>query len=352
MNHISSVDNVLARQKLLLSFQDRNDINEEIHGVQSMACEETPELIEDSLRLLFIELQNLSSHFQTIYQQACVDVMAEDQFDDNLFSGHEIPSVASNISPCYVKSRNFQLAFLRCEFFDAKKAALRFSKYLELVYDLFGEEALRRPLRVDDFRSKEEIEVLDAGFQQLLPFRDRCGRRVLFIHGDMNLPSSSLMDRSILSKGPAMKVLLYLWSVLIEDERSQRRGLVIVFWPRYIDHSIPQISEQATEPTFARTSGSKKKGNPKRNSRKPRKFNRGTEDDKRRLSTLVPDANARSTGIRFFDAVPVRICAIHVCLHDAPFLRLVRNMTLFLLGENLRNRMKSHDGKKTKPMDH
>lgn len=366
-----NIDDVLAKQVYLLSLQDRNDISEEIHGVGSMACEETPDLIEDSLRLLFIELHNLPPQYKSIYQLAStsarigkaatstnninnegfdhlvenMDTSSEDQFDDDLFSDQEIPPVVSIISSCYVKSQNFLLAFLRCEFFDAKKAAMRLVKYLELVYDLFGEEALRRPLRVDDFRSKEEIEVLDAGNQQLLPFRDRCGRRVLFMHGDMNLPSSSLMARSVLSKGPAMKVLLYLWSVLLEDVEAQRRGLVIVFWPRYIDHRAEENgSKQETDARSVRSRGRKNKGNLKRTIRKPRKFNQGPEDDASRLITLVPDANSTSTGMRFFEAVPVRTCAIHLCLPNLPFLRLIRSFALFILGENFRTRVKSHDG--------
>eukprot|EP00531_Pseudo-nitzschia_arenysensis_P018551 CAMPEP_0116123638 /NCGR_PEP_ID=MMETSP0329-20121206/4852_1 /TAXON_ID=697910 /ORGANISM="Pseudo-nitzschia arenysensis, Strain B593" /LENGTH=593 /DNA_ID=CAMNT_0003617561 /DNA_START=203 /DNA_END=1984 /DNA_ORIENTATION=+ len=368
--HLNVSDDVLAKQFYSLPFQNRNDINEEIHGVQSMAREETPALLENSLRQLSDELQNLPPHYRTIYQRAShprinisatrnndnenqsfenlvenVDEETRDRTDAEFFSEQEIPPVFSSTAPCYVKSENFQLAFLRCELFDAKKAAMRMTKYLELVSDLYGEEALRRPLRIDDFKSKEEIDVLNAGFQQLLPFRDRSGRRVLFVHGDFTLPSSSLLSRSVLHKGPAMKVLLYLWSVLIEDVEAQRQGLVVIFWPRYNDNSNTKtVLEEDTSPSPVRKSVKKKKGNPKRASRKQRKSNQSTDYDSNQLSTLVPDSNSRSIGMGFFEAVPVRFCAFHLCMPDIPFLRIVRHVMLLILGENYRTRIKTHQG--------
>jgi len=348
-------DDFLAKQFHSMHFQDRNDINEEIHGVRSMACEETTELIEGSLKLLAIELQNLPLRYKSIYRKA--SSMGENTNNNNSNgsledlvkeNGEEIDGHLEAVSPpsCYVKSRNFQLAFLRCEFFNANKAAMRLAKYLELAYDLNGEEALRRPLRIDDFTSKEEEEIINAGHQQLLPFRDKSGRRVLAIHGDLGLPSDSLLARSILTKGPAMKLLLYLWSVLIEDVESQRNGLVVVFWPRYMDHhTTEKKSEQdatatATSPLMTKR---KKKGYAKRAKRKLRKFtNHGdTDDDGNKLLALFPDADSRSTGMRFFEAVPIRVCAMHVCLPDTPFFLMVRHILILILGETFRMRVKT-----------
>jgi hypothetical protein len=355
-----------------MHFQDRNEINEEIHGVRSMACEETTELIEGSLKLLAIELQNLPLRFKRIYKKAsCMgentsnnnsngnfeDLVKENgkeidgHFDNNYFSYKAVSPPS-----CYVKSRNFQLAFLRCEFFNANKAAMRMAKYLELAYDLNGEEALRRPLRIDDFTSKEEEEIINAGHQQLLPFRDRSGRRVLAIHGDLSLPSDSLLARSVLAKGPAMKLLLYLWSVLIEDVESQRNGLVVVFWPLYMDHhTTVKQSEQdadatATSPLITKR---KKRGYAKRTKRKLRKFtNHGdTDDDGNELSALVPDANSRSTGMRFFEAIPIRVCAIHFCLPDTPFFLMIRHILILILGETFRTRVKTLQGKSSQTTD-
>eukprot|EP00534_Pseudo-nitzschia_fraudulenta_P000842 CAMPEP_0201128452 /NCGR_PEP_ID=MMETSP0850-20130426/33859_1 /ASSEMBLY_ACC=CAM_ASM_000622 /TAXON_ID=183588 /ORGANISM="Pseudo-nitzschia fraudulenta, Strain WWA7" /LENGTH=389 /DNA_ID=CAMNT_0047397643 /DNA_START=331 /DNA_END=1500 /DNA_ORIENTATION=+ len=322
----------VAKQFYSLSFQDRNNINEEIHGVKSMACEETPELIEESLMLLAKELQNLPVRYKCIYEMA-PPVKCTNCDDDSS-------------SACYVKSQNFQLAFLRCEQFDSKKAALRLAKFLELAYELYGEEAWRRPLRIDDFKTREEIELFNAGHQQLLPFRDKSGRRVLAVHGDLNLPTSSLMSRSVMSKGPAMKLLLYLWSVLIEDVSAQQKGVVIVFWPRYVDRSIKQShpQEQGDLDTPEVRSRKKKRGTKKLAKRKKRKYcySNGWNTDSKNF--MIPDGGSRSIGIQFFEAVPIRACAIHLCLPDTPFCRMIRHVAMLIVGHKYRTRVKTHQG--------
>ena len=69
------------------------------------------------------------------------------------------------------------MRFLRCELFDVRKAAQRMLKFLDIALELFGEDALRRPIRLSDF-SKEEMRYLKKGRYQVLPNRDRSGRRI------------------------------------------------------------------------------------------------------------------------------------------------------------------------------
>jgi len=225
--------------------------------------------------------------------------------------------------------------------FNAKKAAIRLAKYLELAYELYGEEALRRPLRIDDLNSKEEIEVMNAGHTQLLPFRDRSGRRILAIHGDLSSSTTSLLSRSALSKGPAMKVLLYLWSTLMEDVDAQRKGLVLVFWPRHVDRHITQSHLQQDEATNTTMRTKKKNKNTKRMKRKTNEFKYNNSNAE---SALVPDADSSSMGKRFFEAIPIRMCSFHFCLPDTPFFRMIRHIFLLILGENYRTRVKAHQG--------
>ena len=59
----------------------------------------------------------------------------------------------------YITSNEFRLKFLRCEFFDITKACIRYCKNLNLVYELFGDVALLRPLQINDL-SKREIQHL------------------------------------------------------------------------------------------------------------------------------------------------------------------------------------------------
>ena len=84
----------------------------------------------------------------------------------------------------FVNNENFRLRFLRCELFDVQKAVSRFVEYSTLSYELFGDIALKRPIRLGDL-SKLEIKFVRQGFYQMLPYPDRAGRRVIFLLGGM-----------------------------------------------------------------------------------------------------------------------------------------------------------------------
>mmetsp|Transcript_26814 Transcript_26814/g.62675 ORF Transcript_26814/g.62675 Transcript_26814/m.62675 type:complete len:446 (+) Transcript_26814:626-1963(+) len=231
---------------------------------------------------------------------------------------------------------------------------MRLGMYLDLAVEVYGEEALRRPLRIEDLNSREELEVLSGGHQQLLPFRDKSGRRVLALHSDFNLPPSSLLARSVLSRGPAMKLVLYLWSVLMEDVEAQRSGLVVVFWPRYVNHRVglehleegkrdKEVTTSNENNTDSERNGTKQKRD-KLKSRKQKKKRVKKQDSTNTFNVTPPDAESNSLGEIFFQAVPVRICSIHCCFPDTPFFRMIRYFFLFILGDNFRTRMKTHQG--------
>jgi hypothetical protein len=350
-SEFDNTDHAIARDFYSLSFQDRNDINEEVHGVQSMAQEETPELIEESLRMLSIELRNLPLCHKHIYEQALnmrrmhMNGKSNGNGEDN-FSSSSINDDEYDNDGCYVETRDFQLMFLRCELFNPKKAAIRLVTYLELAYETYGEVALRRPLRIDDLQSTEEIDVLKSGHHQLLPFRDRSGRRVLALHRDLSLPSASVLSQSVLSSGPGMKLMLYLWTVLAEDIESQRKGLVVVIWPRYTNTNNTSNSTTTTSSSNSSISDSHSYGIKNNNDTSKRikrklKFN---NYNNKNINAPVPNADARSMGKRFFQAIPVRVCSLHVCFPDTPFFHMIRHILILIVGESLRTRVKLHSG--------
>ena len=53
------IETVLTHELMKMSVQDRELIQEEIHGVRSLAVEETPEFLEQSLDLLQWELDQV-----------------------------------------------------------------------------------------------------------------------------------------------------------------------------------------------------------------------------------------------------------------------------------------------------
>ena len=154
-------EHTFSNSLLKLSFEDRNTIMEEIHGVTCLAPNETPELLQTAFRSLDDELNTIAEKkaFNLAQQQT---------------------SVVADVPYCYVNTTEFRLRFLRAELFQTKKAAERMVNYLALLYETFGLVALRRPIRFSDL-TKVEHEFLRGGDYQLLPYRDRSGRRVACI---------------------------------------------------------------------------------------------------------------------------------------------------------------------------
>lgn len=179
---VRQADDLRIKELNRLSFEDRNAINEEIHGVSCLAPEETPELLEQSLRALELSL----------------DRMITDP--PSLKSAYNLV----RNSDSYVNERNFRLRFLRSELFDEEKAALRIIKYLDVVLAVSGEDALRTRFLLDHF-TKEEMKIIRSGCIQLLPYRDRAGRPVLAFVGEMNLSSDKALKVSFVY---AMKPIL------------------------------------------------------------------------------------------------------------------------------------------------
>ena len=96
--------------------------------------------------------------------------------------------VYDQLSPSsYLHTQEWRLKFLRSELYDCKLAAERLVRFTEYMYREYDLEVLERPLRLSDLeskgpRGKEVIESFKSGHTQLLPFRDRSGRRVFTSH--------------------------------------------------------------------------------------------------------------------------------------------------------------------------
>lgn len=161
-------DSLLSKELMKLTFSDRNNITEEMHGVQSLSIDESPEIVDAALTQLQYEIDNLSPSEKEAY------------------------SVAQTLPVTYVNDSAFRLRFLRADLFDAREAAKRMCGYLNIIFTLFGMEVLKRPLRSTDFKGKEEKNLLKSGIVQLLPYRDRSGRRVVVILSDIMSQNSRM----------------------------------------------------------------------------------------------------------------------------------------------------------------
>jgi hypothetical protein len=145
------VDAMLAAELNQMTFQEREKINEELHGVDNI-IDETEELVTRSLQEMDFAIPLLPNNY--IYYRA------------------------KNINSRYVEDPSFRLMFLRSDYFNPQLAAKRLIKFLENKVRFFGEETLARPIYLSDLNN-DDMNFLKSGSLQLIPARDRSGRVIL-----------------------------------------------------------------------------------------------------------------------------------------------------------------------------
>jgi hypothetical protein len=139
---------MVAAELTEMTFQEREKVYEELHGVDKVT-HETESMLAMTLTAMELALQQMPN--RSIYDKA------------------------KRIDPRYVEDRSFRLMFLRSEYYNAEKAASRLLTFLEQKENFFGEETLARPVYLSDL-NKDDIAVLKSGILQLIPVRDRSGR--------------------------------------------------------------------------------------------------------------------------------------------------------------------------------
>jgi len=243
----SDMDHILSKGLMALSITERNALTDEIHGVGMVAPKETPELLTAALLELDSEVRRIS--------------------DDDLLKAAYLKS--QEFEETYVNTRDFRLRFLRCDLFDAKKAAIRMLKFLDLMAYLFGTEVLVKPVQTTNM-SVEEMKIIRSGPVQVLPYRDRSGRPVVAWVDDFGCQMGTPETRA--------KLCMYLlWSVG-DDVESQQKGLIHITWP----------------------------GNGK-------------------IEASLPKVNELSIMTKLMESAPIRICACHFFLPDKPHFHMLRN---------------------------
>lgn len=269
--NVENVDKLMAREIDRLSLRDRNALFEEIHGVSNMAIEETPELVEYSLRSFEIELEKINPDSRIAYDSIA------NQF-------------LNNAARRIVTSRAFRLRFLRCVFFNPSEAALRMVNFFELLYALYGREHVLSFDETMDFfiDGKGDQIAFRTGLLQLLPFRDRSGRKILIM----------VLDALEIEGKTRLKIFLYMIFVAGQDAETQRNGVVMLFWPGCKEFRLPTSSHM----------------------------------------------NLVSRSLR---GMPTRFASFHFCFSDSPFFQMTRILlTLTLSRGKGVTRVKVHIGER------
>ena len=165
-------DVVVASDLNKMTAEQRDVVFDDVHGVRSLRAEESiPNKLLDAIEQMSIAIDKIEP--KAAFNNAR-------QLD----------------SQYVLRDKQFRVRFLRAEEFDVQKAAQRFINYLEFYHELFGVVALMRPIYFDDL-NKDEQCILKGGCEQLLPCRDRTGRRILCRIGNMKDPEEAQITPSV-----------------------------------------------------------------------------------------------------------------------------------------------------------
>ena len=146
-------DPFFAEELNRLTFDERNEVLNDLHGVSDVN-NENPEYVRNAIRLLLDALDRIPMTEKTAY------LIALDQ------------------NPNYVHDEKFLLMFLRADRFNVDAAALRVTAFLENKMQLFGKDKLGREITYSDL-TPDDLAVLESGYAQISPGRDRAGRAIL-----------------------------------------------------------------------------------------------------------------------------------------------------------------------------
>ena len=293
---LHDVETVIAQQLNQMSVQEREHVQEEIHGIHgwqhgtgssSISTDHVSQHPDPSPHS---HSQNDDGEDQTgdllQWMQTAIDEIHK-RANRTASSKASAYSVAVEHGFQYVHSVDFRIKFLRAEQDPAcsaqtqrqvaDRAALRYLLYLDLLYQFFGLEALRRPLSLAHDFTEEDLAFMKEGQMQIWPSRDRANRRIasiIVMSGQTYPPMETrvsdrgvgalrgipciiaacvcscrpLTPASLVTEPPYPKPVgkqirsyIYCWSVIANDELSQKRGYVGIV---YFDPSMSVVFSQ------------------------------------------------------------------------------------------------------------
>ena len=245
---ITDVDIDQVNKDLMqLSVKERNIIYDEIHGVESLVDEETPEFVASSLSKFKFHVDLLkeryagsstshntttttststttsavlssSDHGSTsddggvssgsgpmyseddanstadgVSSSGDVTTSKKDEEEDGIRVGIEAYNKAcflapsmycfENVSTMTQMSKDFYMMFLRSTKYDPQKSAVKLIKHFQFKKQLFGMEKVANDITMDDLNDDDKA-ALYSGYHIVLPKRDNAGRFVLFINAN------------------------------------------------------------------------------------------------------------------------------------------------------------------------
>jgi len=324
------VDRLLVGELNQLSVTDRERVSEEVHGVSSTniytddVLKECLSSMQKELDKHYYDLEHPDQDFgNSVHStnESVTNAIEQNPHRSNegvvtssfgckrnidantlLLNDHSSSASASSLSSpsslcsAYREARsknstmisdvNFRRGFLFAEDFDPKKAALRLMRYLDLIHGLFEtSDVLFRPIFIEDL-DIEAREQLFMGPIQVSPERDSSGRRIFVYLRDM-CPKT-------VSRKHQRQVFLYFMQKLSEETNG-----------------VVQVAFLHSSNLYTGIEGSFSK----------------LEDSR-----------------KFLQCMPSRYIAIHLCLPDTPFYKIIKSTIVLLMGKEHRKRVRIHFG--------
>jgi hypothetical protein len=195
------VDAMLVESVTQLSFQERQTVQEDLHGVSEKISEDV-----DQMEIWLKELDN----------------------DLNVIKQGRAYETAEAMSSSYVSDRDFRVMFLRANRYDPKAAAGQMIKFFELKLKLFCEGKLVRDITLNDLDDNEK-QCLQNGSYQVLHSTDRVKRKIVF-----SLPGL----RAYKTIENELRARFYLLMVVLQSQEAQIRGAI------FLTYSVGQYKDK------------------------------------------------------------------------------------------------------------
>lgn len=201
----TNVDQILARDMLALSMDERNKALNDLHGILELHPE-NPQEMDHLLQEMEKELKKIVSAEHAIPQ--------EDQKTLAYVT-------AERISHDYVHNASFRTMFLRADQYNATNAANRLIEFFEMKKTLFGLQKLCQDIKLQDLMEDESDRIcVESGFVQRSPYRDASGRPIVTAYLE-------LRPHSVTASLSSARWNFYVFmDVVAYDEDAQRRGVV------------------------------------------------------------------------------------------------------------------------------
>jgi hypothetical protein len=176
-------------------------------------------------------------------------------------------------------------------FSSPKLAAKRYVHYWQKRLEIFGPDRAFRPLTLEQALSEDSV-ALSIGVIQLTGTKDPSGRSIVFI-------DPSKQDRTKYTRESMCRTLWYMLHAALENEDSQRKGVVVIGYPHHVKFS------------------------------------------------QVDRALMKLQGESVRACIPVRLSGFHLC-HPPVFFAIIYPIIKLMLGERLRKRISVHYGSEEK----